>query len=401
MSDPVSIIAATAGLAATAYKCATGLCSLVSANKTVNQDIQQLHAECDSLRISAESFSNILRRPELATFHDAELWDRAARAIKNTETPLRRLRKSLKGLRASPRTGWSMGDVYRVIQKDCKADSISTLRTQLHSYLLVLNGIKSELSLLISGKSHHSLSQQLDDLRLEVQAIQTVQSSGTVLPTTDNIANERARLAGRSIVSNSLTTPSQASVARQNDLPNVPQVDDIFTTWLNAQFGEPIFLARQHGTTHSSSVSPRQNATVHANHPGRCVFDVPAYTVFKGEGVNAIDQHRRTPLHWAAMGNHLTCMGALIEEDVEVNVFDDNIDTPLHEVARNGYVRCANALIEASANVNAFNAFGDTPLDTAIRNGHGEVAELLVEHGAFYACASHGYVGSVGSCKTS
>ncbi len=134
------------------------------------------------------------------------------------------------------------------------------------------------------------------------------------------------------------------------------------------------------------------------------------------ELVNARDNDRRTPLHWACRGIHLEVMKFLVENGADVDAKDYGGNTALHYAAmsdaadavliltkagadienRENYSRtplilCARErggprtikiLLDAGADVNARDKFQDTALNLASWRGKKEVVDILLDAGA-------------------
>lgn len=94
------------------------------------------------------------------------------------------------------------------------------------------------------------------------------------------------------------------------------------------------------------------------------------------------DSNDKTPLHFAAMNNHIDTAEMLISKGANVNAKDFDGNTPLHLAASGGNPEMCKLLIEKGAEVNAKNTEGRTPLDLAAAGGHRQTAELLIDKGA-------------------
>jgi len=101
-----------------------------------------------------------------------------------------------------------------------------------------------------------------------------------------------------------------------------------------------------------------------------------------GAQVDAEDDTKKTPLHWAAWNGHIEIARLLIKRGAQVDAEDKYKQTPLHMAAYNGHTGVARLLIERGAQVDAVNADKQTPLHWAAKNGHTGVARLLIERGA-------------------
>ena len=82
------------------------------------------------------------------------------------------------------------------------------------------------------------------------------------------------------------------------------------------------------------------------------------WAIAAGADVNAVDEHRKTPLHHAAKRGNEQCVLALIRGGANVHAKDGEGHTPLHYAAGEGATECVSALLAADADVNS-NAFGD------------------------------------------
>ncbi|WP_375138233.1 ankyrin repeat domain-containing protein [Wolbachia pipientis] len=86
----------------------------------------------------------------------------------------------------------------------------------------------------------------------------------------------------------------------------------------------------------------------------------------KGIDVNATNQQKETPLHWAAEKGHKEVVEALLQvKGIDVNATNQQKETPLHWAAEKGHKEVVEALLDKGANVDAEDENGDTPLDLA------------------------------------
>jgi len=95
-----------------------------------------------------------------------------------------------------------------------------------------------------------------------------------------------------------------------------------------------------------------------------------------------------TPLHAAALHNHLLVAELLLQRGADINAKGERGKTPLHAAAEGGSVEIMNWLLQHGANVEASDQRGQTPLDTAINHVEvgrvrtQQVVDLLSERGA-------------------
>ena len=101
-----------------------------------------------------------------------------------------------------------------------------------------------------------------------------------------------------------------------------------------------------------------------------------------GANVNAVDNEKKTPLHWASLKGHEAVAALLVKNGADVNAVDNNKNTPLHYASVKGSDAVATLLVDNGADVNAVDNEKKTPLDWAYQNGYDAVATLLVENGA-------------------
>ena len=109
--------------------------------------------------------------------------------------------------------------------------------------------------------------------------------------------------------------------------------------------------------------------------------EVVELLIAKGADVNAVTMWGGTPLCHARGDetHHLEIAKLLIAEGADMTV-NGNVDrdTLLHSVKDRAI---AKLLIDKGADVNARNVYGFTPLDQAYSNGYRDVADLIRKHG--------------------
>lgn len=97
--------------------------------------------------------------------------------------------------------------------------------------------------------------------------------------------------------------------------------------------------------------------------------------------VSSPDASKKTPLHWAVIGDHKSVAEVLMAFYANVNARDDEGETPLFLAAQTGKVDMVELLLtNIHVNPDLGNLQGDTPLHQAVRNDDKDVAELLVAH---------------------
>lgn len=93
------------------------------------------------------------------------------------------------------------------------------------------------------------------------------------------------------------------------------------------------------------------------------------------------DASKKTPLHWAVIGDHKTVAEVLMAFYADVNARDDDGETPLFLAAQMGKVDMVELLLtNIHTDPDLGNLKGDTPLHAAVRNDDKNVAELLLAH---------------------
>ena len=71
----------------------------------------------------------------------------------------------------------------------------------------------------------------------------------------------------------------------------------------------------------------------------------------------------------------------LLKERIPVDPLDEHKRTPLHWAAQGGYNEVVSELIESKADVNRKDKYGDTPLVVAAFFGNTKEVSSLFEHG--------------------
>jgi len=100
-----------------------------------------------------------------------------------------------------------------------------------------------------------------------------------------------------------------------------------------------------------------------------------------GAEVNARDFADNTPLHVAAQAGKPDLVGALLARRAEVNAANRQRVTPLIHAATVGSLPVVEALLAAGADVKAADNVGETALHRAATGGHVAIMKLLLERG--------------------
>ncbi|KAH3732091.1 calcium-activated BK potassium channel [Pelomyxa schiedti] len=105
-----------------------------------------------------------------------------------------------------------------------------------------------------------------------------------------------------------------------------------------------------------------------------------------GGDINATDEQKNTPLHWAMAVGSVRAVTTLIENGASIDVQNLFGETPLHYGAGcpstvSGNLRCCEILLDAGADPCITTACGHTSLHYAAAHGNVPVARLLLELG--------------------
>jgi hypothetical protein len=90
---------------------------------------------------------------------------------------------------------------------------------------------------------------------------------------------------------------------------------------------------------------------------------------------------QRTPLHAAALKDHLKLAEFLLSEGADANSLTKYKDAPLHFAVTQGDVKMVRLLLDHGARPDAKNDDGDTPIDIAKKEGDSEVLQMLAKAG--------------------
>ena len=106
-----------------------------------------------------------------------------------------------------------------------------------------------------------------------------------------------------------------------------------------------------------------------------------------GASVNERNKKGRTPLHQVMDSLHDTVPDAyfdtirlLLVHGADVDAVDDHRDSPLHLSSPNGCIKALRILLEHGANVHLQNNIGETPLQVASRRGYKDFVCVILEH---------------------
>ncbi len=102
----------------------------------------------------------------------------------------------------------------------------------------------------------------------------------------------------------------------------------------------------------------------------------------KPSKLNALDEGKYTPLHWACIRAHWDVAEYLIEKGADVNVQGGDGGTPLNWAVHHDHVEIVTLMIEKGAKLNVQNQWGMTELHTAIWRGCIHVVETLLDQGS-------------------
>jgi len=98
--------------------------------------------------------------------------------------------------------------------------------------------------------------------------------------------------------------------------------------------------------------------------------------------VNAVDDSKRTPLHYAVLSQNPALVEFLISKGADIKARELNGGIPLHFAAYGGNTAVVSILLQKGSDLHAKNNMGQTPAFYAAMNGHLEVLQNLVNRGA-------------------
>ena len=131
------------------------------------------------------------------------------------------------------------------------------------------------------------------------------------------------------------------------------------------------------------SLPPATMSVIEASRTGN-IGQIRAHLYWDSE-INVADRQGRTPLHYAAEGNHLSIATLLIENGAEI-LSDKQELTPLHLAVRGNHLPIIQLLLENQADVDTratLGKWGDdsnlTPAFLALREGHIAALRMLLD----------------------
>ena len=98
--------------------------------------------------------------------------------------------------------------------------------------------------------------------------------------------------------------------------------------------------------------------------------------------LNALDEQKYTPLHWACIRGHWEVAGFLIEKGADLNVQGGDGGTPINWAVHHDNVDIVQRMIGMGARLNIQNQWGMTELHTAIWRGNIHVVAYLLDQGS-------------------
>jgi ankyrin repeat protein len=98
--------------------------------------------------------------------------------------------------------------------------------------------------------------------------------------------------------------------------------------------------------------------------------------------LNALDEEKYTPLHWACMRAHWDVAEYLIEQGADLNIQGGDGGTPLQWAAHHDNVDIVRLMVSKGAKLNVQNLWSMTELHTAIWRGNIHVVVYLLDQGS-------------------
>jgi ankyrin repeat protein len=136
-----------------------------------------------------------------------------------------------------------------------------------------------------------------------------------------------------------------------------------------------------------SAPAGRYGTPLHATLVEGGHVEVSELLIERGADVNALNEDKSIPLHFASQFGHLDVAKRLLAHGASVNSKTNVGWTPLHSAAYLGRFQIARILLENKARVNIQDSDGRTPLHRALEgpesgNLKSEVVRLLLDHNA-------------------
>ena len=112
-------------------------------------------------------------------------------------------------------------------------------------------------------------------------------------------------------------------------------------------------------------------------------IDVMSFLIRRGANLNAEDDTRGTPLHWASLTGKQDAVELLLKHGADPNRLDNDGLTPLYVAYRDFHYQICDLLLNHGANFVVIpRADGGTLLHLASQDGHNRFVSLFLDHGA-------------------
>ncbi|WP_172793467.1 ankyrin repeat domain-containing protein, partial [Wolbachia endosymbiont of Laodelphax striatellus] len=109
------------------------------------------------------------------------------------------------------------------------------------------------------------------------------------------------------------------------------------------------------------------------------IEEVTRLIIIENANVNAENEYKKTPLHFAAHNGHKEIVDALLNANANVNAENEDKQTPLHFAVISGKKEVVDALLKIEGiNINVQDNNKYTSLRLAVENEHSDIAETLV-----------------------
>ncbi|MCX4783517.1 ankyrin repeat domain-containing protein [Streptomyces sp. NBC_01264] len=106
--------------------------------------------------------------------------------------------------------------------------------------------------------------------------------------------------------------------------------------------------------------------------------DAVSAALAAGADIEAYDEHRRTPLLLAALGDHVAAAEVLVAAGADPNAQDERDDSPWLVTGVTGSVRMMRTLLPARPDLARRNRFGGIALIPAAERGHVDYVRALL-----------------------